>query len=104
MLCGLHVGLAVYHRVTSDLSIQCPEGYVGDGVLCAVDSDRDGYTDIDISALYNCHSDTPNQLCQQVRYKALICSPSGKSGFIASITHHRTFVHICTTPSNHQMY
>jgi hypothetical protein len=47
------------------LQCSCSEGYVGDGVLCSVDSDGDGYTDIDMSDLFYCQSDTQNQLCQQ---------------------------------------
>ena len=46
--------------------MQCPVGYVGDGELCAVDSDHDGYTDIDMSVFNYCHSQTGNILCQQV--------------------------------------
>ena len=71
--CVLRVYTALYvtHCVSNRIRAlfpppQCPEGYVGDGVLCSVDSDGDGYTDIDMSDLYYCQSDPQNQLCQQV--------------------------------------
>ena len=41
-------------------------GYVGDGVLCAVDGDGDGYTDVDMSLFHYCQTQTENILCTQV--------------------------------------
>jgi hypothetical protein len=38
-------------------------GYVGDGVLCAVDGDGDGYTDVDMSLFHYCQTQTENILC-----------------------------------------
>jgi hypothetical protein len=43
----------------------CPMGYVGDGVLCAVDGDGDGYTDVDMSLFHYCQTQTENILCTQ---------------------------------------
>ena len=40
-------------------------------MLCAMDSDGDDYTDIDMSVFHYCQLDSHNQLCRQVRDKWL---------------------------------
>ena len=69
---------------------------MGDGVLCAVDRDRDGYTEVDLSALRYCQSNSDNQLCQQVR--------DSDVNHTCTQTHsqYRTSAQICITPCNYQ--
>ena len=39
---------------------------MGDGVLCGVDSDDDGYTEVDLSIYHYCQPQTEVLLCKKV--------------------------------------
>ena len=76
---------------------------MGDGVLCAVDSDGDNFTDIDISALYYCQPDSESRLCQQVRQR-LVASLTALSMVVELKLFYRTSAHSSIIPCNHLMY
>ncbi len=63
------MGMHVYSFI-----IQCPSPYVGDGVLCALDSDNDGYPNV--ATLPSCDIDNNDTFCKLVHNNFMTsCTP-----------------------------